>query len=68
MTKWERIVKSHYPFAKLERQKTHGGERVYLIRKDGSRFTFSSGDGDTPAKAWANAAKRLALNAMKGAS
>lgn len=51
------FVKSKFPKAKAERQKTNGGEVCYLIR-DG-RNTMYMADGNTESKAWKSAKENI---------
>lgn len=59
MTKNEKAVREVYPKATIESQRTNGGSRYYLVRKDRGAYMWL-GSGDTTAQAWASAAAAVA--------
>lgn len=67
MTSAKKLVLAAHPTARIERHKRNLGKSYYLVRiHDAGPRGFSprqmwSGSGDTPGKAWADAADRLHL-------
>lgn len=57
MQKDKEFVKSLMPKARAERHKTNGGKTYWLIREGSKTMYFA--EGDTQAKAWLNARKRI---------
>jgi hypothetical protein len=61
----ERIFRSHFPRATIERQKRATATAPYfLVRKDRDAHMWTGCD-ETPAKAWADACERAGLVALK---
>jgi len=54
----EQKVRAKYPKATIESQKTNGGKRYYLVRKERGAYSYI-GEGSTKSKAWVDAAKSL---------
>jgi hypothetical protein len=59
----ERIFRSHFPKATIERRKNQRSGGYYLVRKERTAF-MPVGDGETKAKAWKRACKQCGLGAL----
>ncbi|HET9063736.1 MAG TPA: hypothetical protein VFO62_10645 [Candidatus Binatia bacterium] len=60
----ERMFRSHFPHATIEKQRYLKGGFYYLVREELGDIAWS-GSGDTKARAWSNACERLGITSLK---